>query len=574
MNLKLKISDDLCLPADALAQTQAILAIKGAGKTYAAMKMMEEVVKAEFQAVALDPTGVWWGLSADGDGRALPVLVMGGEHGDVPLEPTSGEVVAEYVVDSGRSVVLDLSLMRKAEMHRFMAAFLDKLYHYKATHRESMHVFFDEADTAAPQQPGPEQTKVLGAAEDVVRRGRSRGLGMTLITQRPAVLNKNLLEMCETLYVMRVVGSNDQDAIRKRVRVDADADSVERMMGSLATLKNGEAWVWSPSGLGVFKQIRFARKQTYDSSRSPRPGERVAGPKARAAIDLDDLTARIKATVERAKANDPALLRRRIAELERQALDRPAAEPRIVEKPVVTEAQVKRVEDVVGRLEREGQKRIEAADVLRQSGEQLRDTARDFAAALRAGTAAPPPRAVLPVRPIARTSPQTPPRATMPAGDGERLPNGERAVLTACAQYPDGIGRDELSVLIGYKRSSRDAYIQRLRGSGYVEASGDRIIATAEGLAALGPDFRPLPTGTALQRYWVNRLPEGERKILESLIAAYPGEVQRDALDDATGYKRSSRDAYLQRLKSRRLVVMVGRGNVRASDTLFDGVHA
>ena len=29
--------------------------------------------------------------------------------------------------------------------------------------------------------------------EDLVRRGRARGLGITLITQRPAVLNKDVL---------------------------------------------------------------------------------------------------------------------------------------------------------------------------------------------------------------------------------------------------------------------------------------------------------------------------------------------------------------------------------------------
>ena len=255
-----------------LGQTQAILAIKGAGKTYAAMKMMEETVSAGFQAVALDPTGVWWGISADGSGKGLPVLVMGGEHQNIPLESTSGEVVAEFLVDSGQSAVLDLSLMRKSEMHRFMAAFLDRLYHYKATHRESMHVFFDEADTAAPQSPGPEQMKVLGAAEDVVRRGRSRGLGMTLITQRPAVLNKNLLEMADVLYVMRVIGSTDQDAIRKRIAVDADKTTADAMMNSLASLENGEAWVWSPATLKLMKRIKFAERKTFDSGRTPRPG--------------------------------------------------------------------------------------------------------------------------------------------------------------------------------------------------------------------------------------------------------------------------------------------------------------
>ncbi len=37
----------------------------------------------------------------------------------------------------------------------------------------------------------------------------------------------------------------------------------------------------------------------------------------------------------------------------------------------------------------------------------------------------------------------------------------------------------------------------------------------------------------------------------------------------STGYQRSSRDAYIQRLKARRLVAIEGRGLVRASEELF-----
>jgi hypothetical protein len=63
-------------------------------------------------------------------------------------------------------------------------------------------------------------------------------------------------------------------------------------------------------------------------------------------------------------------------------------------------------------------------------------------------------------------------------------------------------------------------------------------------------------------------LPTGELAILEPLIAAHPAAVDRDALTEATGYKRSSRDAYIARLKSKELVKTTSDG-VKASDTLF-----
>ena len=71
-----------------------------------------------------------------------------------------------------------------------------------------------------------------------------------------------------------------------------------------------------------------------------------------------------------------------------------------------------------------------------------------------------------------------------------------------------------------------------------------------------------------MQDFWRGKLPEGERRILDLLINAYPNEVERETIDNATGYRRSSRDAYIARLKSRRLVEIVGRG-VKAADNLF-----
>jgi DNA helicase HerA-like ATPase len=46
--------------------------------------------------------------------------------------------------------------------------------------------------------------------------------------------------------------------------------------------------------------------------------------------------------------------------------------------------------------------------------------------------------------------------------------------------------------------------------------------------------------------------------------------IDRDELDEPTGYKRSSRDAYLSRLAARRLVEVPSSGMVQAAGALFD----
>ena len=66
-------------------------------------------------------------------------------------------------------------------------------------------------------------------------------------------------------------------------------------------------------------------------------------------------------------------------------------------------------------------------------------------------------------------------------GGSVSLPPGELATLTACIQFPEGLRREQLTVLTQYKRSSRDAYIQRLREKGLVESAGDMVKATDKG---------------------------------------------------------------------------------------------
>jgi hypothetical protein len=98
--------------------------------------------------------------------------------------------MAEALVGDRFSCILDLSLFRKGQAHRFLAPFLETLYR---RNREPLHLFADEADFYAPQKPFGDEARTLGAMSDVVRRGRIRGIGCTLITQRPAVLSKDVL---------------------------------------------------------------------------------------------------------------------------------------------------------------------------------------------------------------------------------------------------------------------------------------------------------------------------------------------------------------------------------------------
>lgn len=85
---RLRISDGLKLPVDAVTQRISILGRTRSGKSHTAGVLVEEVLEARQQVVILDPKGDWWGLRSSADGRSagLPITIMGGAHGDIPLE--------------------------------------------------------------------------------------------------------------------------------------------------------------------------------------------------------------------------------------------------------------------------------------------------------------------------------------------------------------------------------------------------------------------------------------------------------------------------------------------------------
>ena len=64
------ISDTVALPADAVTQTFACIGRKGAGKTYLASMLAEQMLDIGAQVVILDPVGNWYGLRVAADGKA------------------------------------------------------------------------------------------------------------------------------------------------------------------------------------------------------------------------------------------------------------------------------------------------------------------------------------------------------------------------------------------------------------------------------------------------------------------------------------------------------------------------
>jgi DNA helicase HerA-like ATPase len=138
-----------------------------------------------------------------------------------------------------------------------------------------IHVFLEEADEFAPQRMPRGETKMFSAVEQTVRRGRARGLGITMITQRSAVLNKNVLEQTDVLIAMRTTGPNDRKAVAGWIAAKADESEGPGVVESLPTLETGEAWIWNPErDMLQLVKIRAARRSTCPAGWRPASGAR------------------------------------------------------------------------------------------------------------------------------------------------------------------------------------------------------------------------------------------------------------------------------------------------------------
>lgn len=590
----LALAKDLHLPLDAVTQTFLVVGKRGSGKSNTAARFVEQLHRARLPFVVLDPVDTWWGLKAGhAGGPGLDVYVFGGRKADLPLEPTGGALIAEVLCEHRISMVLSVKHLSGRARSAFMVGFAQTLFQKWAG--GPLHMVLEEAHELAPQLAArgardndDNEAAMLGAFKRLWKLGRASGIGGTAITQRPASLSKDITTQSEILIAHRTIGPQDVKAIGEWVKYHGQHEAI---LGELPSLPTGQAIVWAPEfpegqPLGL-RRVQILRRDTFDSASTPKVGEQRVEPKELAAVDLERLRSKMSATLARAKADDPRELRKRIAELERQVKTAAAATPQPtvqrVEVPVIPEAvreQARAINAAMQRFSRE------LGETIRSHQEGLERELRTLFS-LMATVADPPTPSPVQARLARAKAYLTGGRDTSASSRENRgqesgvrsqesgvgspkLPPGEHAVLTAALQYPDGLDRKRLGILTGYKRSSRDAYILRLAQKGLISTTGGALYPTDAGRAALNGSFEPLPVGDALVAYWRQRLPEGERKTLDVLLEANGQDVPRERIDEAAGYQRSSRDAYLNRLKARGLVEFPRRGQVRAAAVLFE----
>jgi hypothetical protein len=560
------------------------------GKTHALFAMLEDTRGQVLQWI-VDREADFTPLRAKFD------YVVVGNEGDVPYDLKSKrglETLVRKLLELKLNVIFDVSELPDTQRDEVVARLCNELGNLPRSSGlwTQMLLLIDELQHYAPQT-GKEKAEVTRAIGLISSTGGKRGFCLIGATQAIAEVSKSAVRQLENKLILRT-GSVDAERAARELRMKGD------VVTELRSFDRGVGYAYGPAiSLDPVLVRTRADLVIYPPKRGelrappPPPPNAIRKlisllPAAQAAAEeearsLETANAEIKRlrvdlkklqrapapgavgsaapdakAIERAVAAATRPLQQKIQEMEAGAARFVAS----AEK--ANRAVLAQLRQPVTKAEAAAARAAELIQAARAALDQAEDTAFGRAHADPAPTAAKAPSAA--VR-TAAPRPKLERRAAPSTTNSRTLPPGERAVLTAACQYPDGVTRQQLTILTGYKRSSRDAYIQRLRGAGLVDVQGDLIVAADGAEEHLG-GFEPLPTGSALREYWLEKLPPGEQAVLKAAIEAWPDEISRDEISEVTGYKRSSRDAYIQRLKARQ-VIEVGAG-VRAAPFLFD----
>lgn len=565
------------LPDDAVTQGFAVLARRRSGKSSLAGVIEETFCERGDPWVCLDPVSAHWGIRyLDDNGRpgkpsGYDVMIVGGKYGDVPLDEKAGAALAQIVVDTDISCVVDLGAESMNAQQAFVADFASELLRLNESPR---HVLLEEAHVFVPQQATwDNQKSALGALTKMITMGGGKGIGYSLISQKSAYVAKSVLEQIDNLFVMRMSGPRDLKSVQDWFEHNiGDTAEMKRVLGTLRAFQPGEAWWLSDTSL---QRLRVRQRQTYHAGRTPKRGEKPVTVKR---VELGKVIEQFRSAAskrqiavreERDIRAELAELRRKLAAAERA---KPAPAPPADCGHVLELAALRENRALVS-------KRLADADRAIFAAAQAVTAARTTEPRQTAAAAPPPPQA-----PIQATAPAAPrPIRQQSADRGEDLADIEQRILDALAWW-DAIGvpapvKSNVGFIAGYRVGKK---IGGAFGIALGELNRRRLIEYPRpGVASLSAAGRALasppevaPTTAALHAAIFARLDDTERRVLRAVVDAHPDELDKQTLGESAGYRVGKKlggkfGIVLGQLRALGLIVYPAPGRVRAAEWLY-----
>jgi len=227
-----------------------LIAQSGAGKSWAIAVLCEQMCKAGIGFIIIDTEGEYFSLKEKFD-----LLWIGSdENCDANIEQVDIKELMQRAVQNNIPVIFDVS---ETDMRQKVSELADILYEIESELRRPYLMIIEEADKFIPQSKDS-----IKKIEEISRRGRKRGLGLLVATQRPSLVNKNVLSQCNNQILGKLSIENDLRA------VDLFFSS-RKELEELATLEPGEFFVMGNLSKNKTK-IKFRQRETKHKSLTPK----------------------------------------------------------------------------------------------------------------------------------------------------------------------------------------------------------------------------------------------------------------------------------------------------------------
>jgi hypothetical protein len=203
MGTPLSISRDLEIDLESLiGQCVAVLGIRGSGKSNTAGVIFEELLSHNYPMSIVDIEGEYFGLK-----EKYEVLVVGtGDGVEIEIDAGCAAEIAEVSMEKNVPVVLDLSGFLSDERNEILMEYLTSLWNLAGTLRRPYIIGIEEAHEFIPQGVKTELKEMISR---IALRGRKRGLGAIVVSQRSAKVEKDVLSQAGMLFLHRVVHEVD-----------------------------------------------------------------------------------------------------------------------------------------------------------------------------------------------------------------------------------------------------------------------------------------------------------------------------------------------------------------------------
>lgn len=247
-------------------ERDAILASSGMGKSYLTGVIIEQTLENNGIVCIIDPEGEHFTLA-----ERYPMMIIGGEHGNLPIEEDSLDIFIEAMLQHRLSIVFDLSEYLDQEQQHLYGVIAEHLFNLEQKYRMKVRLVVEEAQIYAPQRMaatairrGKKALKdPVQASQKIAKRGRKRAIDSLWATQRPASLNKDILSQCNRFWFGGITSEQDYKAIKPFLT------EAKITFADVKALKPGEFYYF---GKGETKLIQVRKRICKHAGATPEAG--------------------------------------------------------------------------------------------------------------------------------------------------------------------------------------------------------------------------------------------------------------------------------------------------------------